>query len=185
MSENQDKLVRAAIEIFTRYGFRKTSMGDVAAAAGLSRPTLYARFSNKEELLCAAIEASAAQALSELKEIWQGAGDLRQVLCDYCEHITVKQYDMIRNMPDSEEILGGMSGPGGDVMRKVHGDYAQALSVKFQSHAGCDAARAARLASFFVDASKGLKTIAQDRAALEDQLSLLVEAVVTQAGPAG
>ncbi|HZZ52393.1 MAG TPA: TetR/AcrR family transcriptional regulator [Pseudonocardia sp.] len=37
--------------IFSRRGFRATSMNEIAAAAGLSKPTLYHYFRSKEELL--------------------------------------------------------------------------------------------------------------------------------------
>ncbi len=36
--------------VFARYGFRKTSMDEVARAAGVSRQGLYLQFANKEEL---------------------------------------------------------------------------------------------------------------------------------------
>jgi AcrR family transcriptional regulator len=38
-------------EIFSRQGFRATSMNEIAAAVGLSKPTLYHYFRSKEELL--------------------------------------------------------------------------------------------------------------------------------------
>src|SRR5450755_1923622 len=40
----------AAVGLFARYGFRKTSMDEVARAAGVSRQGLYLQFVNKEEL---------------------------------------------------------------------------------------------------------------------------------------
>ena len=46
----------AALEMFARYGYRKTSMDDVAAHADISRPGLYFLFSSKGELFRAATE---------------------------------------------------------------------------------------------------------------------------------
>jgi AcrR family transcriptional regulator len=43
-------ILDAAIEVFARYGFKKTSMDDLARAAGLSRPGLYLHFPTKEAL---------------------------------------------------------------------------------------------------------------------------------------
>ncbi len=42
--------------VFSRFGFRKASMDDVARAAGVSRQGLYLVFSNKEELFRRALE---------------------------------------------------------------------------------------------------------------------------------
>jgi AcrR family transcriptional regulator len=48
----------AAVGVFARYGFRKTSMDEVARAAGVSRQGLYLQFANKEELFRRAVEHS-------------------------------------------------------------------------------------------------------------------------------
>jgi AcrR family transcriptional regulator len=47
----RERVLAAAVEIFSRRGFRGTSMNDIAAEVGLSKPTLYHYFRNKEELL--------------------------------------------------------------------------------------------------------------------------------------
>jgi AcrR family transcriptional regulator len=49
------ELLDAAIDVFVRYGFRKTSMDELARAAGLSRPGLYLHFSSKETLFQEAV----------------------------------------------------------------------------------------------------------------------------------
>jgi AcrR family transcriptional regulator len=46
-------LLDAAESSFTTHGFAKTTMGDVAAAAGVSRRTLYRYFANRDELVLA------------------------------------------------------------------------------------------------------------------------------------
>jgi AcrR family transcriptional regulator len=46
----------AALGLFGRYGFQKTSMEEVAKASGISRPGLYLRFPNKEQLYRATMQ---------------------------------------------------------------------------------------------------------------------------------
>ncbi|MFI6263509.1 TetR/AcrR family transcriptional regulator [Micromonospora sp. NPDC051006] len=46
----------AAVGVFGRYGFQKTSMELVAKAAGISRPGLYLLFANKEQLYRATMQ---------------------------------------------------------------------------------------------------------------------------------
>jgi AcrR family transcriptional regulator len=48
----------AAVGVFARYGFRKSSMDEVARAAGVSRQGLYLQFANKEELFRKALQHS-------------------------------------------------------------------------------------------------------------------------------
>lgn len=49
------RLLDAALTTFLRYGFRKTSMEEVARAGQLSRQALYLHFATKEELFGAAV----------------------------------------------------------------------------------------------------------------------------------
>jgi AcrR family transcriptional regulator len=50
-----DALLQAAVGVFSRYGFRKTSMDEVARAAGVSRQGLYLLFEDKEALFRRAV----------------------------------------------------------------------------------------------------------------------------------
>lgn len=47
----QKAILDAAWSAFAAYGFRKTSMDDIARGAGMSRPALYLRYKNKEDIV--------------------------------------------------------------------------------------------------------------------------------------
>jgi AcrR family transcriptional regulator len=57
----RDAILDAAKAVFLRYGFKKTSMDDLARAAALSRQGLYLHFQTKEALFKAALERLLAQ----------------------------------------------------------------------------------------------------------------------------
>lgn len=65
--DRRREIVVSAAGLFLRYGFRKTSMDDVARAAKLSRQGLYFHFSNKEEVFRAVIEHVAEVTLTALQ----------------------------------------------------------------------------------------------------------------------
>ncbi len=56
--ENRRRLVAAAHELFLQQGWTVTTMTQVAAAAGLARPTVYLHFDTKLDLLIACIDAA-------------------------------------------------------------------------------------------------------------------------------
>ena len=62
----------AAAEVFAQYGFRRTTMNDIAEAAGISRPALYLMFDNKEnlfqDLVVHRLNLAIEQALAALAE---------------------------------------------------------------------------------------------------------------------
>src|SRR6202171_2839062 len=70
-SPQREAILEAATAIFLRYGFKKTSMDDVARAAGVSRQGLYLYFDTKDLLFREALQhlmshlISAARAAAE------------------------------------------------------------------------------------------------------------------------
>ncbi len=55
-SDKKVAILAAALEKFSAYGFARTSMVDIASAAGMSRPSLYQHYGNKEEIFRAMLE---------------------------------------------------------------------------------------------------------------------------------
>lgn len=49
--ENEERIVRAAHQLFVREGYRATTLAAVAAAAGVAPRTIYVRFGTKADLL--------------------------------------------------------------------------------------------------------------------------------------
>lgn len=66
--ERRDQLLAVAIDVFARAGYHGTSMTDVAAAAGVTKPVLYQHFGSKRELyleLLAEVGARLQEAISK------------------------------------------------------------------------------------------------------------------------
>jgi len=61
--EIRDSVLTVAQEIFTRYGFHKTTMDDIAKAMGKGKSSIYYYFSSKEDIFSAVVEKE----LSELR----------------------------------------------------------------------------------------------------------------------
>jgi AcrR family transcriptional regulator len=63
------ELVSAALTLFVERGYAATRLEDVAAAAGVSKGTVYLYFANKEELFKAVVRENLLPALSEGAEM--------------------------------------------------------------------------------------------------------------------
>jgi len=55
-AETQERIVAAAMELFLRRGFERTSVAQIAAKAGVSRATIFWHFGNKQSLFRASSE---------------------------------------------------------------------------------------------------------------------------------
>ena len=63
-------MLEKALTVFTRYGFRKTSIEDIAKAAGISRQGIYFHFKNKDEIFKASIQKSLDDRLRAANKIF-------------------------------------------------------------------------------------------------------------------
>ncbi|MGW1740514.1 TetR/AcrR family transcriptional regulator [Nocardia sp. NPDC001965] len=62
-------VLESALVTFSRFGYRKTSMDEVARVANISRPGLYFLFASKEELFRAAVVQALEQDVAEVRRL--------------------------------------------------------------------------------------------------------------------
>ncbi len=74
MDENESArlahVLETALTVFTRHGFRKTSIEDIAKAAGISRQGIYFHFKNKDEVFRASVQKSLDDGLRAANKIF-------------------------------------------------------------------------------------------------------------------
>lgn len=75
-AEKQQRVLDAALQVFGRYGLRRTSMDLIAQAAGVSRPALYQHYAGKQEIFRAVAERAIDQLIGRAEEIGQATGDV-------------------------------------------------------------------------------------------------------------
>jgi AcrR family transcriptional regulator len=75
--QTRQRLLEAGIDCMVRYGRSKTTLQDVAAAAGLSRATLYRYFPDRQAMLAAIRDYETAREAKEFERRLSEAPDLR------------------------------------------------------------------------------------------------------------
>src|SRR3979409_1113927 len=68
-SPQREAILKAATATFLRYGFKKTSMDDVAQAAGVSRQGLYLYFDTKDFLFREALQYLVSHIISTARSV--------------------------------------------------------------------------------------------------------------------
>ena len=69
-AQKRERILTAATKLFVTHGYRKTSVEDVAQAAGVAKGTVYLYYANKAELLLHAIGSEQLQYLSAFAPIF-------------------------------------------------------------------------------------------------------------------
>ncbi|WP_247700476.1 TetR/AcrR family transcriptional regulator [Streptomyces sp. BBFR25] len=73
-ADRRSVVLESAMATFARFGYRKTSMDEVARAAHISRPGLYFLFSSKETLFRAAVTQALDRDITAVEQILADSG---------------------------------------------------------------------------------------------------------------
>lgn len=103
--EKQLKIIEAAKEIFSRYGFKRTTMGDIAEAVGMSRPALYLVYPSKEDILAAVVDSMCHSTLSEIRQQLPLIETAKDKLKFAFEVWSVRPFEMVQTFPDTKDLL--------------------------------------------------------------------------------
>lgn len=106
MEPKEEKIVTAAFRLFNQHGFRKVTMSDIAEAAGMSRPSLYASFDSKEAVFNALAIQHKAHSEAELAERLPKATTLRARLEVLFAVWIVEPFASVIDSPAGLDMLG-------------------------------------------------------------------------------
>ncbi len=101
----REQIVDAAIGVFLRYGYARTTMGDIAKAAGLTRPTLYVTFPDKERIFTAVVEKMITDKLAEIREGLPRQKTLEEKLRFACNAWAAEGYELVHAHPDAADMF--------------------------------------------------------------------------------
>ncbi len=135
MTESEEKYAAAALQVFKRFGVRKATMEEIALEAGVSKPTLYATFRNKDQALASAIRLAKGAAIKAIRSSWEGVNSLDEKLEILFEQLVVAGYDMLQNSPDADAFENAIGDASGTAIADTRKLEATLLADAFSSHA--------------------------------------------------
>jgi AcrR family transcriptional regulator len=126
-NEKQRVVFDAAADVFAQYGFKRTTMNDIAQAAGISRPALYLMFNNKEHLFQELAAYRINRALETAKSVLTDVGDLRHRFIGALMIFEKTYTEPVANSPHGAELVDINMSLASDVMTKGHSKLIAAL----------------------------------------------------------
>ena len=99
------RIFAAALTLFGRHGFQRTSMADVAREAGMARATLYLRFSDKKALFEALAASLVDGALAGAEAAWVAGAPLSDNIAATLIAKDLAFFRMLRATPHGAELL--------------------------------------------------------------------------------
>jgi TetR/AcrR family transcriptional regulator of autoinduction and epiphytic fitness len=184
----RQKLLDAALTVFLRFGFRKTSMDEVARAAHISRQGLYLHFKTKEELFQATVEhlLRDAQTAAE-RSLCDASRPLEQRLLGAFDAVVGRFVGMLG--ADTADLAQAGSLLVGDMIAEHELAFAEAVAKALRGSGLLGAYRtvglsARQLADTLYATARGLKYSCATRAEFVERMGVAVRALCAPLGAA-
>ena len=184
MMDRETQLMKAAFAVFSRYGVSKTTVGDIAAEAGVSRQTMYNLYGGRDEILRAAVEFVATENRAEVMRAWKTAGSLDEKLSIFCEAGPLAWYDAIHTSPHAADLIDGLHTVAKAQLDLSDAAWIAAIAEQIEAHCGTVAGgySALEVADLFYVAAAQAKYRADNRSQLEIRLGVLKRSILALLG---
>jgi TetR/AcrR family transcriptional regulator len=113
-AENSEKILAAALDVFSQEGFRGATIDRIAEAAGMSKPNLLYYFRSKDEIYQVVLDRMLEAWLKPLREM-DPQGDPMRELADYIE----RKLEMARDYPRESRLFAGEIMRGAPILGDV------------------------------------------------------------------
>jgi len=173
----RELVLASALDTFARYGYRKTSMEDVAHAAAISRPGLYLLFGSKQELFTAAVTQALDRGLAAAAErLADTTRPLRDRLLDAFDQWTGRYIGaMSREVNSMAAEYAEMLGPA---VAEYPRRFAEILNAALaESLVPAKAHRSAAVAQTLISTSIGIKHEVRTREAFRERLATAIDLI--------
>jgi AcrR family transcriptional regulator len=157
--ERRQRIVAAATQAFSRHGYRRCTMGDIALAAGCSRPALYLHFADKEAVFRALAAVLLADAAAAAAAAWPAGLAVAEGLAAAVLAKDLPLFRLIRSSPHADEIMAESKRLCTDLHDASAAQFASLLEARLAAAGFGDAAGMARLV---VNAAAGIKSAGLD-----------------------
>ena len=177
--DRSEAILNAAFQAFATYGYRRTSMDDIAKGSGMSRTALYLHYRNKEDIFRSLAQQYFDQTMLDMKVALNQPGQtVKQALYGCFLAKDGKFMDIVLTTPHGAELLDAGFAVSGDVAAAAETRMAEILARWLDDNGlPPDLGPAVDFAETVVAALKGLKSSVKSIEALrasEDRLAGLI-----------
>ena len=152
-----DHIRRAAIAVFADQGFRRTSMADLARAAGVSRPALYQYFDNRSDVFRAALGAVFSDAADAALAALERRGDPADRLDGFLQRGSGDLYEALAETAAGDELMEAKHEFAHDVFVDAHARGVAGLK-RYLASQECTGAAATAVMELMTLAPIGLRS---------------------------
>jgi AcrR family transcriptional regulator len=124
----REAIFDAALALFGRYGFRRTSIDDIARSAGVAKGTVYLHVDTKEALFRTLSESLLARVVADARRAAAAPGEIGGRLTAILEAKFAFFHDLLQGSPHAGELLDSKNRLCADVFARGDAAYLRVLA---------------------------------------------------------
>ena len=172
----EERALESATEAFTRYGYARTTMADIATKAGMSRPALYLLFPDKDAIFDRVVRGIDRRQLEEIRAATAKVGSLQEQLTTACIAWGLHPVELAAAHPDAADLFDFRF----PAVRQAYANFERVVAEMIAGDVGRSGigASPAELARALVYGMRGMRDTAFDRQDLRRMIEIQVEVLV-------
>jgi len=127
-TEKQEQIIEAALKVFSQYGFKRTTMNDIAEFSGMSRAALYLHFKNKEEIFRSLALQLHQRSLDVVAEAFEDNSVSLKERLSKAALQKFEVYKFIHQSPHGMELMTAGLEVASDIATDLEADYINLLT---------------------------------------------------------
>ena len=180
MVSREKRAIEVATDVFLRYGFARTTMGDIAKGVGISRPALYLVFAGKDEVFSAVIERLADDRLAYIRDRLLGFTTLEERVSFACVALGTYGFDLMAAHPNAKDLFNFAAAPVRSMYAKFQALIAELIAEAAEKSTPRQTPELlARIVTFAI---RGFREVADDEVdmqrMIDGQVSLLLAILI-------
>ena len=182
-------ILEAAQKLFSQYGYRRTSIDDIAREAEIAKGTVYLSFKSKEEIFRALCESLSARVQAEAARASMMEAPIEERLAAILEAKYGFYFELVKSSPHAAELMDSKNRLSEDIFTPADRKYAKTLRDTIEAAArrgeidpGRASLDAAGVADLLLASATGIEKTANAPATFHRRLRDLARMTVAALG---
>lgn len=183
-------ILDAALKLFSQYGYRRTSIDDIARTAEIAKGTVYLSFNSKEEIFRALCESLIEQSETAVKAAFALSGPIDEHLVAVLDAKFGFLFETVRRSPHATELMDSKNRLSSDLFARFERRYMKVLRELIGQAIRAGELEPSRmeldaddLAQMLLAAAHGIESAASSRAQYHRRLREIVRVIVAGLAP--
>jgi len=174
--DTRERIMEASVALFARYGFKKTTVDDIARESGIGKGTVYLHFASKEEIALEVMRDQNRQIHDRLRNIASSKLASEPKLSSMLVARVMERFDRIQNFVDSiDDFMGRAKGAYDALRKRVEREEAEIFAevlIEGRLRGDMDVDEPFQTAEAMIAATNGLMPTALSRKDLGNRLEI-------------